>query len=225
MATNVAPFSKRALISKANSSIVVATSVAAFVVVFCGIASKTLISQASYQNRVISTKKKALATLKSDLSARDSLVTSYKSFVDTPQNVLGGDPNGTGDKDGDNAKIVLDALPSKYDFPAVTASLEKLVKSQGLTIVGITGTDDEITQAANQTSADPQPVAMPFQVQVSGSYDSIRGLVDSLERSIRPFQVTKVELSGSEGSMTASIDAQTYYQPEKGLNIKTEVVK
>ncbi|HSD56394.1 MAG TPA: hypothetical protein VLA92_04555, partial [Candidatus Saccharimonadales bacterium] len=67
MASNAAPFSKRALISKANSSMVVATSIAAFVFVFCGIASKTLISQASYQNRVIAAKKKALSTLKSDL--------------------------------------------------------------------------------------------------------------------------------------------------------------
>jgi hypothetical protein len=225
MATNAAPFSKRALISKANSSIVIATSIAAFVVVFCGIASKTLISQASYQNRVIASKKKALSTLKSDLSARDSLVTSYKSFIGTPQNVLGGSPDGNGDKDGDNAKIVLDALPSKYDYPAVVTSMEKLVQSQGLTIQAITGTDEEITQAANQSSADPQPIAMPFQVQVSGSYESIRSLVDSLERSIRPFQVTKLQLSGSEGSMVATIDAQTYYQPEKSLNIKSEVVK
>ncbi|HSD56158.1 MAG TPA: hypothetical protein VLA92_03320, partial [Candidatus Saccharimonadales bacterium] len=114
---------------------------------------------------------------------------------------------------------------SKYDFPAVVTSMEKLVKAQGLTIQNITGTDEEITQAANQSSADPQPVAMPFQVQVAGSYESIRGFVDSLERSIRPFQVTKVEVSGDEGNMVATIDAQTYYQPEKGLNIKTEVVK
>lgn len=220
-----ASFTKRALISKANSSIVIATSIAAFVVVFCGIATKTLISQASYQNRVISAKKKALATLQSDLNARDSLVSSYKTFVDTPQNVLGGSPTGTGDKDGDNAKIVLDALPSKYDFPALATSLEKLVKAQGLTIMSISGTDEELTQAANQTSADPQPVTMPFQIQVAGSYDAIKALVNDLERSVRPFQVNKVELSGNEGSMTAAIDAQTYYQPEKSLNIKTEVVK
>lgn len=220
-----ASFTKRALITKANSTIVVATSVAAFVVVFCGIASKTLISQASYQNRVISAKKKALATLEGDLSARDSLVSSYKTFVDTPQNVMGGNPTGTGDRDGDNAKIVLDSLPSKYDFPALATSLEKLVKTQGLTIMGITGTDEELTQAANQTSADPQPIAMPFQIQVAGSYDAVKALVNDLERSIRPFQVNKVELSGSEGSMTAMIDAQTYYQPEKSLNIKTEVVR
>lgn len=220
-----ASFTKRALISKANSTIVISTAVAAFLFIFCAVASKTLISQASYQNRVISSKKKALATLKSDLSARNSLVSSYKSFVGTPQNVLGGNPDGSGDKDGDNAKIVLDALPSKYDFPALATSLEKLVQNQGLTVLGISGTDEEVTQAANQTSATPQPIAMPFQVQVSGSYDSIRALVNDFERSIRPFQIQKVELSGAEGSMTATIDAQTFYQPEKGLNIKTEVVK
>ncbi len=220
-----ASFTKRALITKANGTIVVSTAIAAFVIVFCGIASKTLISQASYQGRVISAKKKALSTLKSDLNARDSLVASYKSFVGTPQNVLGGNPSGSGDKDGDNAKIVLDALPSKYDFPALATSLEKLVNAQGLTIMSINGTDEELTQAANQTSAEPQPVAMPFQVQVAGSYDSIRAFVSDLERSIRPFQVNKVELSGSEGSMTATIDAETYYQPGKGLNINTEVVK
>ena len=220
-----ASFTKRALIGKANSTIVIATAIAAFVVVFCAVASKALISQASYQNRVISAKKKALTTLQSDLNARDSLVSSYKTFVDTPQNVLGGNPEGTGGQDGDNAKIVLDSLPAQYDFPALATSLDILIQSQGLTILGISGTDDEVSQTANQLSADPQPIAMPFQIQVGGSYESIRGLVNVFERSIRPFQILKVEISGNEGSMTAIIDAQTYYQPEKSLNIKTEVVK
>lgn len=220
-----ASFTKRTLITKANSTMVLATGIAAFVVVFSLVASKALISQASYQNRVISAKKTALKTLEDDLAARDSLVASYKNFVGTPQNVLGGNPEGSGDKDGDNAKIVLDALPSKYDFPALATSLEKLIEGQGLTILNITGTDEEITQSVNQNAAEPQPIAMPFQVQVSGSYESVQGLVDVFKRSIRPFQITKVELSGDEGSMTATIDAQTFYQPEKSLNIRSEVVQ
>ncbi|HEX9153250.1 MAG TPA: type 4a pilus biogenesis protein PilO [Candidatus Saccharimonadales bacterium] len=216
---------KRALIGKANSTIVIATAVAAFVVVFCAIASKTLISQASYQNRVISTKKKALATLESDLNARDSLVAAYKTFVGTPQNILGGNPDGSGDQDGDNAKIILDALPSKYDFPALTTSLEKLITSQGLSIDSIAGTDDEVSQSATLASGAPAPVAMPFQIQVNGSYESVKSLISVFERSIRPIQVQKIELTGSEGSMSAVIEAQTFYQPEKTLNIKSEVVK
>ena len=122
-----ASFTKRALISKASSTMVVATAVAAFIFIFSAVASKALFSQAAYQNKVIAKKKQALATLKADISAVDNLNNSYKTFIGTPTNVLGGNPTGTGDQDGDNAKIVLDALPSKYDFPALTTSLEKLI--------------------------------------------------------------------------------------------------
>jgi hypothetical protein len=220
-------FTKRALISKANSTMVIATGIAAFVFVFSAVASKALFSQAAYQNKVISQKKKALSTLKSDISAVGNLKDSYKSFVDTPRNVLGGNPAGTGDQDGDNAKIVLDALPSKYDFPALTTSLEKIITAQGLQIQGITGTDDEVQQSANDQSTTPQPIPIPFQVRVSGSYDGIKNLLNAFERSIRPIQVQKVEVDSTSqgGGMTAIIDAQTFYQPEKSLNIKTEVVQ
>ncbi len=218
-------FTKRALISKANSTIVIATASAAFVVIFALVAGKALLGQAAYQNRVIDAKKKALAQLESDLSARDSLVASYRTFVGTNQNVLGGVPEGKGDQDGDNAKIVLDALPSKYDFPALATSLEKLIKNQGLAIQGITGTDQELTEKANQQSQEPKPIVMPFQVQVTGSYEGIQNLIKAFERSIRPFDVLKVDIGGDQGSMTAVIDAQTFYQPEKQLKIKSEVVK
>ncbi|HKR82230.1 MAG TPA: hypothetical protein VJR27_04515 [Candidatus Saccharimonadales bacterium] len=216
---------KRNLITKANKRIVVATAVAAFVVVFALFAAKSLIGQMAYQNKVISGKKKAVAQLKSDLSARDTLVNSYKTFVNTPLNLIGGNPQGTGANDGDNSKVTLDALPSKYDFPALATSLEKIINDQGLQIVSISGTDDEIAQSANQSSSNPQPVKMPFQIQVNGSYAAVQNLISVFDRSIRPFQIQTVELSGTDSSMMATIGANTYYQPEKNLNIKTEVVK
>lgn len=218
-------FTKRSLINKANSTIVATTSLAAFVVVFALVASQSLIGQIGYQNRVINAKKQALATLKADLDARDSLVESYKDFVDDEVNVLGGQAKGTGERDGDNAKLVLDALPSKYDFPALTTSLEKVITDQSLGILAISGTDQEVDQAGNQTSPNPEPVPMPFQIQVNGSYASIQSLIDVLLRSIRPFQIGTIELSGDESSMTVSISAQTYYQPEKSLDITQEVVR
>lgn len=215
---------KRSLISKANSTMVISTAVAAFLVVFCLVASRTLLSQVNYQNKVIGAKKEAVSQLKDNLSARDSLVNSYETFVNTPQNVLGGNPDGTGEKDGDNAKLVLDALPSKYDFPALTASLEKIITAQNLQIVNITGTDQEVEEQ-NKADGSPQAVAMPFEVQVSGSYEAIQGLVRSLNTSIRPFQVQNIEISGSQTSMTATITAQTFYQPEKNFKVKTEVLQ
>ncbi len=216
---------KRALIDQANSRIVMVTSVAAFLFVFSLVASKTLISQAGYQNRVISAKKQAVQQLKTDITATNALKTSYQAFIGTSQNAIGGNPDGTGPQDGNNAKIVLDALPSSYDFPALATSLEKLITSQNVTINSITGTDDEVAQAGNQSSATPQPVPMPFEVSVTGDYQSIQGLIGQFERSIRPFQIQSIDISGDQSKLTANIKAQTFYQPAKSLNIKTKVVK
>jgi hypothetical protein len=218
-------FTKRSLIGKANSTMVIATTSAAFVFVFALVAGKSLASQVAYQNRVISTKKVALAQLNTDISARNKLQDSYNAFVVAAPNVLGGDPTVTGDNNGDNAKLVLDALPSKYDFPALTTSLEKIITSQNLKITGITGTDQETIEANKQSSPTPQTVAMPFHVQVSGPYVSIQSLVDVFLHSIRPFQIQSIELSGDETSMTANISAQTFYQPEKTLKIQEKVVR
>jgi Tfp pilus assembly protein PilO len=218
-------FTKRSLINKANSTMVIATTIAAFVLVFTLVAGRSLISQMMYQNKVIGVKKTALKQLEADLAARDTLAQSYSDFVSTTPNVLGGERTGKGDKDGDNAKLVLDSLPSRYDFPALTTSLEKIIIGQNLSILGISGTDEEADQETKQTSPDPAPVDMPFQVQVSGSYTSIQSLVDVLLHSIRPFQIQTIELSGNESSMTASIAAKTFYQPEKNLDITKEVVR
>jgi len=218
-------FTKRTLITKANSSMVIATTIAGFIMVFSLVAGKSLLSQMNYQNHVLSVKHTALNQLNADLSARDSLQQSYDTFVAQNPNFLGGDPNGTTSKDGDNATLILDSLPNTYDFPALTTSLESIVNSQNLKILAISGTDQEATQGTNQSSPTPQAVAMPFQISVNGSYQSIQSLVNEMLSSIRPFQIQTIQLSGDEGSMNAAVAAQTYYQPGKSLNIKSEVVQ
>ncbi|HEY8999440.1 MAG TPA: hypothetical protein VIM53_03965 [Candidatus Saccharimonadales bacterium] len=220
----VASLTKRSLITKANRTMVTATGVAAFLVVFSLVASNTLFSQMLYQNRVISAKRTAKNQLVSDLSARDSLVNSYKTFVSPQTNLIGGNSDGSGAKGGDNAQLVLDALPSQYDFPALATTLEKLLTSDNLQILSITGTDEELSQqsASNGSSA---PIPMPFQFEVSGSYQSIQSMIASFESSIRPFQVQTIQLAGTEGSMTATVSAQTFYQPGVTLNITNKVVQ
>lgn len=216
---------KRIMIDKANGRIVVATAAAAFLVVFALVASKTLLSQAAYQNRVIGANKKALAQLKTDIQTTNSIQSSYQAFVGTPQNVLGGNPTGSGPQDGDNAKIVLDALPSQYDFPAMATSIEKMLTGQPVQIQSITGTDDELNQQADNSSPNPQPISMPFQISVTGSYQAIQNLVATFGSSIRPFQIQSMQLSGSENDMTLTMSAQTFYQPAKQLSITKQVIQ
>jgi Tfp pilus assembly protein PilO len=218
---------KRLMINKANARIVAYVSVAAFILVFSLVATKTLVGQAAYQNRVISKKRAAVNQLKADISATDTLKVSYKAFTDTAQNVLGGNPHGVTPQDGNNAKIVLDALPSTYDFPGLTTSLEALVAhvGAGVKIDSISGTDDEVAQSANQTSVSPKPVPIPFTVVVEGDYGAVQNVIKTFESSIRPIQMQKMDITGTKDKLTLNISAQTYYQPSKSLSIKKEVVK
>lgn len=217
-------FTKRTMITEANKKVLIMTSIAAFMVVFSLVAAKTLVGQIAYQNNVISQEKQTQTLLQSDLGARTSLANAYQAFTNTPQNVLGGNPSGTGSQDGSNTKIVLDALPSTYDFPALATTLEALIKSQNLSINSITGTDEELLQESNQQSSSPTPVAMPFQFSVTGSYQGIQDLVSIMEASIRPMQIQTLSLSGSESDMDATISAQTYFQPAKTFSVtKREV--
>ena len=216
---------KRGLLLKANSTIVIVTSVAAFVIIFLLVASKTLLGQAMYQNRVVSQKKAALVQIKSDITISKTLISSYNTFNDAQINIIGGSLAGSGPNDGPNSRIVLDTLPSSYDFPALVTSLEKIISNRGLTIVGIEGVDDEVAQQVNQASPTPQPIVIPFQVVVKGNYAAIQALVGDFENSIRPFQIQKETISGGEADMTLTIVAQTYYQPAKTLNVGSKIVK
>ncbi len=213
---------KRLQINKANTTMVAVVAIASFIVVFSLVASRALLSQWSFNGRVIKEKQAAVNQLQNNLKAVDSLLTSYNAFAGASENLLGGSSDGAGDMDGDNARLVLDALPSKYDFPALVTSLEKLL--EGHKINSIHGVDDQ----ANQESVSmvtPLPVEMPFTINVSGSFESIQTLVSTLERSIRPVQVQKIDLSADNQDLQAIIEAKTFYQPEKKLEIRTKEVR
>lgn len=217
--------SKRLLIDKANATMLVTIGITAFIVVFSLVAIKSLFSQSGYQSRVLSEKQKALKQLKENNKNVASLVESYKSFASEPQNVLGGNPSGASVIDGDNPKIILDALPSKYDFPGLISSMEKLLKDGGYQIESLGGVDDEVAQQ-NTASDKPAPVEMPFPFSVNTSGETgAKNLFMLLEKSIRPIDVTSLSIVVGQNGMKISVSAKTYYQPEKDLKITTKVVK
>lgn len=221
---------KHLQITKAQKRTLVTIGVASFLTIFSLVASNALLGQLRYQNRVMAEKKQALTNLKDNIKVATALQESYKKFTDTNENIIGGNPKGNGDRDGDNAKIVLDALPSQYDFPALATSLEKLpslstAADKNIKVDNITGSDDEIAQSKSSTTPKPQPVPIPFQLGVSGSYASMQGFIETLQRSIRPFTIQSMSLSGNDAQMKVTIKAETYYQPQKNLSVTTKVIK
>jgi hypothetical protein len=216
---------KQIKIDKANTVMLVSVAVAAFVVMFSLIASRDLVSQYSYQNRVIGAKRTAVNKLKTDVVSANKLEVSYESLENQPLNILGQNPSGSGQNNGDNAKVILDALPSQYDFPGLISSLSNTLSNQGFTISSISGSDLGSGLASSTPIGRPSPVQIPFNLAASGTYASIQQLVSILQLSIRPVIIQQISLTGTDSSMSASIRAYTYYQPGVNFSLGSEVVK
>lgn len=214
---------KQLAIDKDNTTILIAVALASFVVVFSLVASNALLKQRSYQAKVIGKKKVALQQMRTNAEEIEKLQSSYQAFASAEQNVLGGSATGTGDRDGDNPRLVLDALPSKYDFPALTSSMEKVFKSYN--IESITGTDDEVNQAATESTPTPQPVEIPISISMNSSPQAAKNVLELFEKSIRPIQIDKLSLNSSSDELTINVTAKTYFQPQKKFEVRMEQVK
>lgn len=208
--------SKHIQVDKANQTTVIAVSVAAALVIFSLIATQALVKQMKYQNTVIGLRSSASKVLKNNLKARATLVNSYKTFDEAPESVIG-----TKEK---NSKIILDALPSKYDYPAIATSLQSLILGSGLSVNTISGTDNEA--AAEQESVNPTVVDIPFSIAGSGKSAAAQTLLTNIEKSIRPITVNSVKISaGKDDTVSISVEAKTAYQPSRILEIKESVIK
>ncbi len=206
---------KHNLIDRSNRNMFIVVAIAGVLLSFTIVASIAMSQRMSYQGKVISARDRADKQLQANLKAVTSLMSSYQSFDSAAESVIGSiDPN---------SKVVLDALPSKYDFPALTNSLQAMMNNAGLSGITISGTDDEAT--AEQNSQDPKPVEIPISFSGRGSYDNVKKFVDTLQLSIRPFKVTKLNISGSQGAITVTVTAVTYYQPSRSLDIPLKEVK
>jgi hypothetical protein len=203
---------KRLAIDKATKTIMVILVTASILTVFALAGSRALINQLRYQKRVIDAKTAALRQLEDNTQAVNSLQSAYQVFEGEAESIVG-----TDDK---NSRIILDALPSKYDFPALTTSLEKLLT--GYKIDNIAGNDDEVAQALTPSS---QVVEIPFQLGATANYGLIQELIKSFNRSIRPLHILSLELSGNDDELQINVQAKTYYQAAKSLEIGTKDIE
>lgn len=202
-------------------------SICAVITVFSLTSTKVLLSQAAYKRHIISARKDAVKALNTDLSNSDKLKSEYQNFEGTgPKNIIGGQntTNTTAvPPDGNNSRIVLDALPSTYDFPALISSLSKIMSSNGFSSPSIGGSDQSAT-IKSDPSPNPQPVEIPLTLSGTNSQQNVQNIIKDLERSIRPFDITRLSLQGSDSAMSFSATATTYFQPAKTLNITDKAV-
>ncbi len=207
MKTNATSETKRQLINKSSSTIVVSMAAAAFILSFSLVTINFLWDLSQHNLRIIAKKAEASEVLKQNVENIEKL---QKSFV-----VL---------EAGDvKSSTILDALPSKYDFPALATSIESLVQRSGMTLESFSG--DDLEDSAIQEATQPTPVELEFSINVSGSYSDLQKLISNLERTIRPMKITQFELKGNDTRMTSTLQITTYYQPATSLDVETRTIE
>jgi hypothetical protein len=195
------------------------------ITIFGLFAIKSLIVKGMYQRRALNARHQVVDQLKANYSAASTLAKQYNVFVSSNPNVLGGSVSGNSNLDGDNARIVLDALPSTYDAPALATSIEKVLIDRTVTINSISVTDDPTTNS-DAPQAEPQAKPVGFSFIGTSNYQTSKQLLQDFERSIRPFDANTLEISGSDANLKLTVSMTTYFQPARSLNLQaTKEVK
>jgi len=215
---------KHEIINKDSTRIVTIVAGTVFLVVFCGFAFKTLFSQSLYHNRVIGEKEKALRQLESNKEAVEELEQSYTAFVGEAENILSGSPGGDGPLDGDNAKIVLDALPGIYDYPALSSSFEKILLGGGYTISSLGGTEEQ--GVGGEATSDVKPINIPYAFSFVSTVEGSKDLLKTLERSIRPMNVDSIAIQvQAGGQLETEVTLHTYFTQQKTFELGSKEVE
>lgn len=217
---------KHEIIDKTNSRVLIAVGVATFIFIFSIFAVRALISQSLYHGRVIREKELALRLIDENKDTVEDLKQSYEAFEAESINILGGNPTGQGALDGSNTKLVLDALPGTYDYPALSSSFEKILRDGGYDIGAIGGSEDSsLAESSKKATKNVKPIEIPYEFTVNSDTEGIKRLLDTLERSIRPMYVDSLEIQAGDTVLQAQVNLRTYFTQPKTFEVSTKVVK
>lgn len=197
---------KRQAIKKASTVIMIAMTIAAVVLSLSLVGLKFMWSINTHNSKVIAKKELARDTLKDNVDKIDDLIANFEQL----------------EQGKINSQTILDALPSKYDFPALATSVEALASRSGLVLKSYAGDDNEAT--AINSEVNPVPIEMPVNITVEGSYESLVRFINNLDKSIRPMQVNQITIKGTDQTLKVDMQLSSYYQPAVSVDIQTEVI-
>lgn len=208
---------KHIQMKKASSTVFISIAVASVLVSFCIVFLNILWNTSKYNTRVHDAQEMVRDTFENNLSAVPELQSSFKN-LEIGANLIADQP-----EDKTNSEVVLDALPSKFDYPALVSSIDNLAKTTAVKLASFQGVD--LGESAEQSSTDPAPVEIPVILEVEGSYEAIKIFLKGVEDSIRPFEVTRIELTGTDDALRVLVNMNTYYQPAFNLNLETRIIE
>lgn len=219
---------KREQIAKANKTVFIWVA-AAGVALSLGIAiGQVLISQALFNQKIISEKSKTSATLTQNIEASKELKQNVDRLL-VNQDLL----RARAGQDDSAWKVVLDALPTANEPLAFGSSLQlALLPKTGATIENLSigegeGGSMEVAGPVTDPAAEGSAAGggqIPFSFTATGNISQIRNVFTVLEQSIRPIAITAATVEGSDNNLKVTIQGYTSYQDAKSVTLQKKSV-
>lgn len=216
---------KRQQITKANRSMFLWVAGASVVVAFAIVLGQFMLQQAIFNERVLAEKSTTNRTLEDNIEAADELKEEVNHLL-ADDNLAAARADAT----DSNLQVVLDALPTRPDSLNLGSSLQLVLLSgrvqsiDSLTVDTVGGDEETGVEDASVEIIDTGPNELTFRFTVSGNYENIMDVLRALSRSIRPIDVTAINVQGNDEQLAATIDARTFYQNAKAVELQEKTV-
>lgn len=193
-----------------NNYIAIVAALSLLAILVTGFVVNVLGKQFIMNTKVIVGKQKAIGDLDTKIENANSLIDSYKNL-------------------GSTRELIEHAMPNTTDFPQMVTIINNAAQSSGVRVKSmnpkVTSVGSTSKKESTSTSDSTEAKEYQFGMDVEGSYPRVRDFIKNLELSARPIRVDAITIKGSGESLTMSIRATTYYQPEATLEDKKEPVK
>ncbi len=232
MAEQAVALRKRQQIAKANRMMFMWVAGVSAVVGIAAVGSVFLFQKAVFNEKVLAAKSETVSTLRDNNKAISELEDKIREMNTNQALTDSMAPNQT-----QPIRVVLDALPSDANSPALGASLqEKFLNDPALLIESLvvesvdgveTQSADDVEDADASASEGAQTYEIPFSFSVSADLSNVNALRDvlqKLERSIRAVHITTLKLEAQPSRLLLSVEGKAFYHPAKTVDLKEKPV-
>src|SRR3989344_3088320 len=178
-----------------------------------------------FGDKVLQQKNETLATIESNLQNVPKLRDNIR-VLETDDSL-----KSTRLKDTDRAvQSVLDALPADANSTALGSSLQSklLTGVNGVTLdaIKVEPVKGVETSSGSGSSSGSNQIDFSFTISAaSGNAESLRQVLQQVERSIRAINLTSLTVEQQGARLVMSASGYAYYQPAQSIELKDKVVR
>lgn len=211
---------KRQQIGKANKTVFVWATLASVIVAVAAVISQFMIAQFMFNVKVLAAQNETNDTLRHNIEVYQPLKAEVAKLISNK------DLTRLRATESDNAlQVIVDAMPTESDQIALAASLQQAIFTRSdVKVDSLSFTNTETTTDGTAAPAASGVVEVPFSFTVSGSYDSLKKLLEDMQLSVRPISIKSFTISGSGDKLKIEALASAFYAQPSTVSLTKKKV-